>query len=90
MAKWKRRKWKGRLKVYYNLSDIAALYSKLNGYSNYGRNAFLNKARPLAVMEAGEYQFKNEEALFRLFQEEMPDKLTRWKISCWGELVQFM
>lgn len=79
-----------KFKNYFNLSDIKRVYEKLNYGSTVGVTQFADKAKYLATMVRGKYLFKDEVALFELFQREVPELLERWKIRCWNELVQFM
>lgn len=79
-----------RVKNYFNLADIQRVYAKINYGSTAGTTQFANKAKNLATKVRGKYIFKNETALFELFQQEVPELLEMWKICCWNELVQFM
>ncbi|MCI8655489.1 MAG: hypothetical protein HFJ48_06470 [Clostridia bacterium] len=78
------------VKSYFNMEDIKNVYVKLNHGSENGATRFMNKAKMVATKNKNYYLFKDEMALFRLFQEEVPELLARWKITCWNELVQFM
>lgn len=79
-----------KVNAYFNLADIRKAYVKLNHGSTSGATRFMNKAKPLATLVRGSYLFKDEAALFNLFQQEVPELLKRWKITCWNGLVDFM
>lgn len=78
-------------KPYFNVADIEEIYEKLTGTRN-GLKAFMTEAITVAkkcpISDA--YIFKDEEALFRVFERKLPRVLSIKKIGSWGELMQFI
>lgn len=80
---------------YLTLTDVKKIYCVINDWSAKGLEQFAKKAREIAVKVPGErteyvYQFRNEEALFELFQTELPRQMERHGITCFGKLMQFI
>ncbi len=74
---------------YFNLSQVEEIYAYLNGSRN-GLPYFLKKAKEIAVRnpETKSYVFKDEEKLFFLLKEFLPEQLNQKKIYSFGELMQ--
>lgn len=78
-------------RAYFNSNDIEKIYVKLNYGSRKGISSFMTKAKELATRaKTGAYIYMDEQALFELFQKEMPQELENRKIRSWGELMQFI
>lgn len=80
---------------YLTLADVEKIYKVVNNHSTNGLRKFLKRAKEIAVQlprEKGRwlYQFRDEDALFKLFQEALPTELERLGIDCWGRLMQFV
>lgn len=79
--------------VWTNVDDLECIYSELNGGSEKGKRKFIAKAKNLkcARMFRGAYIFKDEDELFKLFQQEMPEQLAKRKIRYgYGDLMQYV
>ena len=79
------------VRPYFNIYDVEEMYEVLNG-SRKGITAFTKDARKLTSRNkyGRSFVFKNEEALFELFKERLPEQLARKKITCFGEIVQLI
>ena len=76
---------------YMNLNDAEEAYEKVNG-SRKGITAFMTEAKKVATRfgRSRAYVFKDEEALFEVFKEQLPDRLETLKIKWWGEIIQML
>ena len=79
------------IRPYFNIYDVEEMYEKVNG-SRKGITSFIKDAKKLISRNkyGREFVFKDEEALFELFKERLPEKLIKKKISCWGGIVQLI
>lgn len=83
-----------RERTYLNLSDVKDLYVTLNG-STKGWTRFSQSAKKVATRrnpedERSYFIFRNESALFEVFQEFLGKELEIRNIASWGELMQYI
>ena len=75
---------------YENLDSVCEWYFKVKG-SRKGINPFINAAKEVgSKTNSGAYIFKDEQALFRVFQRFLGEELKAKKINSFGELLQYV
>ena len=74
---------------YEKLDSVCEWYYKIKG-SNKGINPFINAAKEVGTKERGAYLFKDEPALFEVFQRFLGEELKAKKINSFGELLQYV
>ena len=79
------------IRTYLGTKDLKEIYEKLNG-SPKGMNGFVSTAQQTigSRTESGAYIFKDEAALFELFQQYFAKELQLKGIDCFGRLMQYM
>jgi len=75
--------------VYFNLQDVEEIYEQVNG-GRKGVNRFLDEAKTVATWCHGHYEFRDEEALFEVFERFLPNILEARGIDCFGRLMQYI
>ena len=74
---------------YFNLEQVEYIYEMIQP-NRRGITRFLKDARDVAIKRNGIYQFKNEEALWNIFQEYLGDILAKKNIDNWGRLMDYI
>lgn len=79
---------------YFNSEDVRRIYEVINGSSR-GADIFVKSAKEEVAEKIEKdysicYRFKNEDALFLLFEQRFSQQFKNKKISCWGELMQYI
>lgn len=77
-----------KIQVWLGTNDVEQMYVNLTG-SRKGITRFKRIAETLSSRsKGGAIIYKDEEALFKIFQREMPDILEKKRIKHFYELVQ--
>lgn len=75
--------------AYLLTSDIQEIYRQIKN-SNQGMTAFINDAKKVGTKENGYYLYKDEEALFKVFQKHLSKELTGLGIDKFWRLMQYI
>lgn len=79
------------IRTYLGTKDLEEIYEKIKG-SQKGMRGFVSKAQQKigTRTESGAYIFKDEQALFEIFQQYFAEELRLKGIDCFGRLMQYM
>ncbi len=76
------------MKAYLNTDDIKAMYIDFAGNTK-GMNSFIKRAKDVAEKVGNEYLYKDEEALFKVFEYRFRTEFQAKKIYNFSDLMQF-
>lgn len=76
--------------AFLSTSEIESAYEKVKG-SRKGITSFLTEVRRLGTRtKNGAFVYKDEEALYQVFERHLKDELEIKGIDCFGRLMQYI
>ena len=76
------------IKAYLNTDDVKAIYIDFAGNTK-GMNSFIERAKEVAERVENAYLYKDEEALFKIFQYRFGTEFQARKIYNFSDLMQY-
>ena len=78
-------------RCWLGMEEVEEIYRRVNNDSSKGIRKFRKEVKKVATITRRGYTlFKNEEKLFEVLKEFLPEQLKRRRINCFGELMQYM
>lgn len=75
-------------KAYLNTDDIKAIYIDFAGNTK-GMNSFIERAKEVAEKAGNAYLYKDEEALFKVFEYRFRTEFQAKKVYNFSDLMQY-